>query len=170
VGTATVTLSQSSVRNNTASTGAGLFNDSLLTLNASPISAVAILICAVSCAGSVARGQDSSPDSGLPKVSVSPKKIKFGRVPSGTTKTSTVVIFTNAAAFVHFVQESDGTRVQNSPLRQSVASPTVAAAGVVVPRSRSGLVRFVTLDELQRRGIHAVAEREALRGLNFGEN
>ncbi len=55
----------------------------------------AILAYALSCAGGVAGGQDSSPGTQLPKVSVSPKKINFGKVSSGMTKTSPVITFTN---------------------------------------------------------------------------
>src|ERR1700688_3202623 len=69
-----------------------IFVNTIKTLNARAhrVAAVAILICAVSGAvGSVARAQElSSPDAKLPKVSVSPKKINFGKVPGGTTKPS----------------------------------------------------------------------------------
>jgi len=76
--------------------------NTIKTLNARAhrVAAVAILICAVSGAlGSVARAQElSSPDAKLPKVSVSPKKINFGKVPTGTTKTSPQVTFTNKSS------------------------------------------------------------------------
>ena len=73
--------------------------NTIKTLNARAhrVAAAAILICAVSsAAGSVARAQElSSPDVKLPKVSVSPKKINFGKVAGGTTKPSSPVTFTN---------------------------------------------------------------------------
>jgi len=73
--------------------------NTIKTLNARAhrVAAVAILICAVSgAAGSVARAQElSSPDAKRPKVSVSPKKINFGKVPEGTATTSAPVTFTN---------------------------------------------------------------------------
>ena len=76
--------------------------NTIKTLNerAHRVAAIAILICTVSgAAGSVARAQDlSSPDVKLPKVSVSPKKINFGKVPGGTTKTSPQVTFTNKSS------------------------------------------------------------------------
>ena len=76
--------------------------NTIKTLNARAhrVAAVAILICAVSGAlGTVARAQElSSPDAKLPKVSVSPKKINFGKVPTGTTKTSPQVTFTNKSS------------------------------------------------------------------------
>src|SRR5882757_7018801 len=79
-----------------------IFVNTTKTLNARAhrVAAVAILICAVSGAlGSVARAQElSSPDAKLPKVSVSPKKINFGKVPTGTTKTSPQVTFTNKSS------------------------------------------------------------------------
>jgi hypothetical protein len=76
--------------------------NTIKTLNARAhrVAAVAILICAVSvAAGSVAHAQElSSPDAKRPKVSVSPKKINFGKVAGGTTTTSPQVTFTNKSS------------------------------------------------------------------------
>jgi len=76
--------------------------NTIKTLNARAhrVAAVAILICAVSGAvASVASAQElSSPDVKLPKVSVSPKKINFGKVAGGTTKPSPQVTFTNKSS------------------------------------------------------------------------
>src|SRR3982074_2446308 len=78
-----------------------IFVNPIETLNrrAHRVAALAILICAVSFAvPSIARAQVSSPDAKKPKVSVSPKKINFGKVPGGTTKTSPTVTFTNKSS------------------------------------------------------------------------
>src|SRR5713101_873356 len=79
-----------------------IFVNTTKTLNrrAGRVAAFAFLICAVSCAvGGVARAQELSlPEAKLPAVSVSPKKINFGKVPTGTTKPSPPVTFTNKSS------------------------------------------------------------------------
>src|SRR5258707_13186218 len=72
----------------------------ILNRRARRVAALAILTFAFSnAAPRIARAQDlSSPDAKLPKVSVSPKKINFGKDPGGTTKPSPDVTFTNKSS------------------------------------------------------------------------
>jgi len=63
------------------------------------VAALAILAFVFSGAvGSIARAQVSSPNAKLPTVGVSPKKINFGKVPTGMTKPSSPVTFTNKSS------------------------------------------------------------------------